>query len=196
VGERFFDASHVRQKLNHTICMYKGSPVYVDHVGGDTIQVFPVGGTPTPFNIEYTDPEFDYSEIPLGYCTYRNKAYYLAREPQRINSQGLTMRAILSEPVFDKNHQDLMFSKAFKDCILGNHPTYERALAKIADSHESCAVSRTVALQRVARGTYMALHRGRAVAISENKGRSFHPMESQASSLIRKRLEKAGIPLD
>ena len=199
MGERFFNESHIRQKLNGTICLIKGEPYIVHHLGGDTMECLPIGSsTKSAINVDYTSDDFDYTHIPLGYMAWRGTAHYLAREPQRINTQGLTIRAISFDPVINENTTTISLSKHFRDCILGKHPSFEKALKMISGDANTVSVpfDRHFAVQRVSRGMYTVLYRGRVVALSENRGSSFRVVECPCPSLIRTRLEKVGVVLD
>jgi hypothetical protein len=145
--------------------------------------------------VKYTDPEFDYSHIPLGYMQLKDQAYYLTREPQRIASQGLTPRAVRSFPAYPLNREHLIVRKEFINCVLGKHASYEEAITMLREGSQGVSIGRHMAIYRQSAKIFMADYRGRTVAISQNKGVSFSPVEHKATHLIVKRLRNHGVIL-
>lgn len=200
MGDKFFDAQHVRQKLNNTVCMYKGQPYYIVHEGiGEEVLAYSMDIDPRrdsakkPLSVSYTDKEFDYSEINLGYMNMDGTAYYVARDPRRINSQGLTSGALRITPALSMRDVGMM-RREFYDCIMGRHPSLKEALDKLSSGEaDSVAIARHFAIGKVSNKVYGVYHRSRLIALSTNRGQSFTPSTEEATHLIIKRLRNLGI---
>lgn len=198
MGDRFFNAEHSRMKLNGTICLYKGTPYYIRHVGeSEVVSCSPMDGTARDFPVAYTDPEFDYTHIPLGYMTTEDgQALYLAREPQRIHQQGLLYRALRTMGSMTCTQNQLegyVFRKQFVDCVLGKHVTFKEAMERLQGGAKGVSISRHMAVIRQSSRLYVIEYRGRTIAVSQNKGETFKAIEHEGAHLIMKRLQNNGV---
>lgn len=116
-------ARDLHQKLDNTLCRYKGRPVYVRVDSGRAgVHIYNVHDTNTPIDkIKATDPDFDVASIPLGYVQYRDRVYHLARIPVRRVKQGLDIRSIrvrnLDGSGGDILVNHLIFSKEFEEMV-------------------------------------------------------------------------------
>lgn len=198
MGEKFFNNDHVHQKLDRTICLYKGMPYYIRHNNTDeNVLCSPLDGLSKEFYVKYTDKDFDYTHIPLGYCDYGMDTFYLVREPQRIHQQGLTLRAIRSVGASRVSPDTVVFSPAFIECVTGVTRSFEETITRIKDTNAKGALlSRHMAIRRQNLKLYTIDYRGNTVAISQNRGRSFTPVEHDGVHLIIKRLRQHGVPIE
>lgn len=196
MGEKFFDVNHTHMKLDRTICLYSGVPYYIRHnTADDKVLCSPLDGKSRAFYVKYTNDDFDYTHIPLGYCDYRKDTYYLVREPQRINQQGLTTRAIRILGDRQVSPDSIVFSENFIDCVKGVSRDFESAIKMLREGARGVALSRHMAIRRQNLRIYTVDYRGNTVALSQNKGLSFTPVEHDGVHLIIKRLRQHKIPL-
>lgn len=196
MGEMFFNADHVHMKLDRTICLFKGIPYYIRHdTNDDRVRCASLDGLVKEFYIKYTDKDFDYTHIPLGYCNYGKETYYLVREPQRINQQGLTTRAIRVIGPSPMTLDNIIFNKAFVECVIGLQKDFSDALTLLHEGARGCALSRHMAIRRQSLKLYTIEYRGNTVSISQNRGRTFTPVEHDGVHLIIKRLRQHGVPM-
>lgn len=94
---------------------------------------------------------------PLGMCNIGKRTCYIERQPNRKMEQGL-IRSMLNETMISTSPEqqgamksiDIM-SKAFKTCVVGDHPSAHTVLAALKDpsiENESVAFHRDFALVR------------------------------------------------
>lgn len=120
------------QKLDSTVCRYKGQPVFVRVLDRGVITLYELPQAKKAIgNISANDPDFDIASVPLGYMQAEKQVYYLTRSPQRRVKQGVesrTLRYDLLAPgsnnsfKYSMNAGQIIVSKGFADMILGNYP--------------------------------------------------------------------------
>lgn len=150
----------LQQKLNATVCMYAGKPVWVEVVGA-TVIIADLPGGDNRREIKASDPLFDVSTPPLGYCD-ASPVKYLTRIPARRSVQGLSHRSLRSErlPIgFNQQRVEgtgdrIFFTRGFVDMVINKYRPLEDTLkylrGKINNHPEEmldAAVSRNIALQ-------------------------------------------------
>jgi hypothetical protein len=195
MGKEFFGAEDKKQKLNGTICMYKGSPVYVQAERDDdtTVTIQNLTGKNLPKKIKYTDEEFDYLNIPLGYLNYGQNAMYLSRQPARQYYQGLRAEYIMADGPRQHYVADYFMTSSMVSCILGDHPTFHKALEAVVDGEaQSRAFSRHLSVSREERRVGIN-YRGRLIGHKQVSGDAFVLMPTGEYSYLKMILEKHGV---
>lgn len=203
MGTAFYDDQHKRQKLNGTICLYKGIPYHIDarsDVPENMVRLIPIDGKrcargrPDDTLVDYRSPDFDYKATPLGYTNYNGAAYYMARCPDRISYQGLYVNALCTlagAPLSDK--YSWFLSKEIKDCILGKHPTLEQAEELIFDDWDSCAFDRHFAVARLGRKSISLMSRGRVIGSRNIKEEAYTLIPGKDKEHLMKVLKSKGV---
>jgi hypothetical protein len=151
----------LQQKLNGTVCMYDRKPVWVE-VQGATIIISDLPGGDNRRSIKATDPLFDISTPPLGYCD-GDRVLYLTRIPLRRSVQALSPRALKAErlPIGFNQQRDeraagerIFYTRGFVDMTMNKYRSLDDTLkylrGKIINHPEEmldAAVSRNIALQ-------------------------------------------------
>lgn len=146
------------QKLDSTICRYKGHP-YLIRVDGTSLHLYSLTNTKNRlFVISYTDDDFDIAGLPLGYMQSGDYVPYLSRSPLRRTKQGLDARALKIRNNNRNNNpgttvNSLLYSQGFVDMILNQYPSLNDCITTIRgkwmedpSSNASIAVSRNVCL--------------------------------------------------
>lgn len=142
----FLSLNDTRNRVHRTVCMFKDRPVYCQVEDVNLLKCRPLRSRPTGPDLEVwvQDSEFSYKSPPLGYLNYENAAWYVMRIPTRQIRAGLSPELLTTEPR-GINPADFLMTKAFEDCILGNHPSLANALEKLKKI-ASVAIHRHVAL--------------------------------------------------
>lgn len=199
MGTAYFDARSVTLRLDRTICIYKGMPVFVE--AGNrredwhnvTIHALPVGSTKGNI-VDYREPEFDYRAFPLGYINYSGgTAHYLMRVPSRQQAQGLSRGCIISSPEL-RSEGGWFRSQEMSDCILGKYPTLSECVDTIKTyKRRSTAFTRELSLEEDA-GTILLQYKGRNIGYQE--GDKYKLFPSRDRKMLRSIIEgQAGICL-
>ena len=120
------------QRLDQTICRYKGHPYYVRHGDMNTLYLYDLENRQTRLHvINKNDVELDISSVPLGYL--------------QLNKYSLNVDPLPGDRASIIN----IYSKAFKDMILGNYPPLFQTVEMLRASPESMSmcISRDIALK-------------------------------------------------
>ncbi len=190
MGDAYWDAHSVEMRLDETICLYQGKPVYVqvdrDRLGdGHTLKAYKLDGRMrNPTRVDYRTEDFDYRAFPLGYMNSDRNAYYLTRVPARQQKQGLERRQLRGIPELP-HMEGWFYGRDMEDCILGRYPSVPEALEKL-DTYavESIAVSRNVAIRMRSTGGTKLLYKGRTIGHRKADG-SFALIESKETKALR-----------
>ncbi len=135
------------QKLNGTICCYKGIPYHVEvpHTERTINEIFLThiydSGVKT-LKISPDDPEFDISNLPLGFMKSNSgHVYYLSRPTVRRTRQGTDSRWLRVTPLVPGVNPaykagDLVYSKGFYDSVMGNFTPLRENLENLRKFHK------------------------------------------------------------
>lgn len=146
------------QRLDHTICRYRGLPYYVRHDGDDLLLLYDLEqtrGNPV-HRIHSSDTDFDISTVPLGYFQVTpDTVIRVTRLPHRRFKQAIDADSIRYEFLPKTNHTERfsMFCAGFKDMIIDNYPNPLKVLERfkntrfISGTGPEVAISRDIALQ-------------------------------------------------
>lgn len=197
--EEYLSRDDARLRLNHTVCLYEGKPVYVrlDNEEYDSAcecriwdlhKVNDRGGRGK--KIDYRDKGFDAKNIELGYCQTGTTAVYLSRLPVRHNQQGLKQESVMGEP---SNIPYEFYSEDMSHCIMGKHRPLKTALAMLNDGYEKIPISRTLAVGWLDRTKIALYYKEQIVALKEDTTSRFNMISSKTSSFVMRIIDKQGV---
>lgn len=155
-------ARDLAQKLDGTICRYKGDPVLV-RVDDAVLNLYPVTDTRGKriARINPSDPDFDIAGVPLGYIQSADNinVWYLSRIPVRRTKQGLEPRSVRVRNISGTNvdhktpAQIVIYTEGFKQMVLNQYIPLGDAMKLLRDRWASdstpawqVAISRNIAL--------------------------------------------------
>lgn len=199
MGAAFYDEEQKRMKLDRTICLYKGNPVFIrtDTNEDYKVVVYPLGNPTQPIYVDYRDDDFDYLAFPLGYTNWRGAAYYVSRLPERQNAQGLAAHCVCVRPRNMPGLIEWHSSTEASNTIKGIYPTLDVALDTVSylpGKPKSVAFSRYFAIECVQRGIVTLNYRGRNVGVLENREfKKFRVNKSKDLSLILIAAKRVGV---
>jgi hypothetical protein len=169
--------THLR--LEKTVCMYKGVPVYCA-VSMDfpvnTVHYCPIETAMETQRARYkavlcTSDEFSAKVPELGYLNYDTNAWYLTRVPERKQRQGLVSTSVVSSPNINDMYDPhrWFFSEAMKDLLTNQYPTRREAIENVMNGIggipvKGSAFHKHCAIVRIDIGSIGLHYRGRLVA--------------------------------
>lgn len=206
MGKAYYSKEDAIRRLNETICMYDGSPVYVSldvpmDAPEHTVLCYPLKyfyatkkANPS-FKVLYTDPKFNYKQFPLGYgFSDKSGGMYFARIPDRKQSQGLS-HSTLRIDGRSTGLSGYFLSEAMENCIRGIYPTMEWAIEHARmDRFSVIPFHRKMAIAKIDRGLVCLKYRRRAVAILDGK-KSFKLLDTKDKNFLKNILSKEGVPV-
>ena len=179
-------AAEANRRLQRSVIMYDGYPVYVNGCADDRDGEVCVAITPLPkmrdeLSVKLNDPKLDYRNLPLGYVNGTREARYYLRRAYRHQIQGLCDANVTCANVKPDDgigglprFRDLFRSSGLVDCMKGVYPSLEEAKAQLDNpdgEKSSVAFHRTLALYKDPRlGYYKLLHRGEEIAWGSCEG--------------------------
>lgn len=197
--EEYLSRDDARLRLNHTVCMYQGKPVYVrldqeDFESQYECRVLDLhkvnNGGGRGKKVDYRDDAFEAKNIELGYCQTGTNAVYLSRLPIRHNQQGLKQESVMCEPSsigYD------FYSEDMAHCIMGKHRSLKTALAMLNDGYEKIPLSRTLAVGWLDRTKIALYYKEQVVALKEDTTSKFNIISSKTSSFVTRIIDKQGV---
>lgn len=193
-------------RLNGTLCFYKGEPVYVtvspdfpvNTVMVQSFKSYVLGQSNRRSNpIMITDDAFDAVPRPLGYVNYGGVGLFIGRLPERRPKQGLSPDAITvvgsNTAGFQGRH--IFATPEFLAMINNEYPSLEQSKLLIEEGRQSCAFSRTLCVGYVdGRNILGLMYRGRMVGLYNSRTDSFSLLPgSKEEKLLRFHLDKHGV---
>jgi hypothetical protein len=162
-GDKYETAEEIRFRLENTIVLYEGLPVFITKTRrGDELvddkdisrvyfQKMPFKRGQKEERRYLSSKKFDLKPFPMGYFNSEGKALYASRRPVRQNKQGLSANTLIID---DDGRQrggfgfeDIIRDQGFCDMILGVYPSFKDAGDIIdKDGCNSVAISRAFAL--------------------------------------------------
>lgn len=192
----YLNQQDASMRLHQTVCLYKGEPVFVqfNEEGSATkvtISYFDESKR-RPKTIHYTDPEFTYEPIRLGYMNTKGNTYFLSRSPVRRQKQGLTYNSISVSP-----KKSVFFSfpcLPLMKTIIGDYPTLKQAFKWMDEGKvEGVAVDRDVAFRRNDVDMYDILFKERTVGRYSLVTNQINWESTEMTSIIFRILESKGL---
>lgn len=162
-GDKYETAEEVRMRLEGTVVLYDGKPVYItrtslragaDEEGNEHDRVWfrplPYNNTEAEIRKLLSSRHFDLTPFKMGYMNHKGSAVFVERLASRQSKQGLcenncktvdfaTDRRVL-------NFAQLISSKGFVDMINGVYPSMEEAREMFRKRAGSVAISRRFCL--------------------------------------------------
>lgn len=147
------------QRLDHSICRYKGDPVYIRYAGTGTLFGYDLtnkadSGNPK-YKIDANDPNFDISTIPMGYFqASKNTVMYVSRKPGRIYKQGVNSDSLVCISLNKAGNREWdgsIYTAAFRDMILDKYPPLHASIKRmrVSTNRLEIAVTRDIAIEWV-----------------------------------------------
>lgn len=174
----------ITTRLNRTVCMYKGLPVYVtvepQDVKGSNIHIvrwYNLGDTSKCGTCDYREKEFSNSSPLLGYLYHDNRALYLTRIADRRFQLGLCIGNVHFGGS-SISYREIFLTKEMENCILGKHRTYAEAKKMLANGVESVPIHRHFAISKAGKNITNLHYRGETIAIKLSTAEEFsfiHP---------------------
>lgn len=150
----FFSRADANARLGGTLVLYKGEPVHVYEVVGNSAKDFAAVIVPLTNNakdqvVPLDKDLFDFRPVPLGYCNYLADAIYLSRIPRRQWKQGLHV-GILEATVNGKRYGKFNTATiCLADTVRGKYPSLSDAFNTCEkDRMNSCAFSRLFSINK------------------------------------------------
>lgn len=145
---KFINWDDLRMRLNRCVCFYMNEPYYVDtdspELAFPNINLKTIIGNKHFKSISHEDPYLISDSPSLGYMNYSNQSFYLKRNPQRAQNQGLRTSNISPSP-----GGNWWYAQPFYDTLKGTYPTLDKAYKNIINGDLSCAFSRRFCLSRI-----------------------------------------------
>jgi hypothetical protein len=164
-GDKYETHEEIQFRLNNTVVMYDGKPVYITQVrqpedleeanGKEIARVFfselPYNGRGKEERKYLSSRKFDLSPFKMGYVNYKGEALFCSRKPIRQNQQGLSAKTLSITDIKGRVSDNASFGnliahQSFADMVAGKYPGF----AEVGDMLEnkessSVAVSRCFA---------------------------------------------------
>lgn len=195
------------RRLEGTVCLWKGEPYYVTlrngygmpPLGHEEVNLLSINDSNkiktkgSYITVNYTEDDFVYRCIELGYMNYDGSAYFLGRMPNREFHQGLSENNIYDAEGKIRNRSGWFGSKSLYDCILGKHPTLDEVMERIGDV-ESIAFDRNFAVAKLDRKRLLLKHRGQVIGWMSADDSKFSVFKNRSNAFIQPILDEKKIP--
>lgn len=208
MAEAYDSQGRKERRLDRSVCMYDGKPVYVrtvdpwrrDRLAADEVIVMSLEKAGELINkydipadaytkIKYTEDKFSAASFPLGYYNGPLGADYLTRMPAKLGNAGLTMNHIRSER---GGHS--MFTKSMENCIIGEYPSLDEAIITVTNRVKvSCAFAREFAIGKLGRDILTLEFRGHTIGLWDATSKRFKLFPAKTNSLISSELKDLGV---
>jgi hypothetical protein len=210
-GDKYETQEEVKFRLENTVVMYDGEPVYITSVANveaeDKAEIARVFFQTLPYNPRnksvrkyLSSKKFDLAPFKMGYMNHGGEAIFVSRIPIRQNRQGLSQGATLFKDIRGRNAENINFSHmiqspGFVEMVQGKYPSFKDAGALLADKESSSvAISRSFAFAiDNDLDALLLLHRGQKCGIamrgddSIKLPKKFH--------FLREEMEECRIPI-
>lgn len=146
-------------RIAGTVVRYEGKSVFVEEVTGEERcrVYFPKEDETKTLN--YNDPRFDYSSVPLGYVNHRGHAHYTMRQPHRRWKQGVGRDCFKVK----SGERGVFNSRGMHDAVEGIYPSFDEACRLVRDEGAtSVAYHRDWAIKR-GDGYFRLMYKGTQV---------------------------------
>lgn len=169
-GDKYETAEEVRARLEHTVVMYDGQPVYIskcqvpedmaekDEIARVFFYELPVlpGGRAKETRKYLSSKKFDLAPPKMGYMNFNvpgdgNRAIFVQRAPLRQYKQGLCQAVVTYTDPRGRRDEHINFNmmiadQGFVDMLAGKYPDFKQAGEMLGDkAQDSVAVSRSFA---------------------------------------------------
>lgn len=153
-------------RLSNSFVRYDGVPVFVQGVHDmNQLDVFFPKEKNTKV-MDWNDPKFDFSSVPLGYVNTERGAIYSFRQPHRKYKQGVSKDCFRLQG--KSSTGDVFNDQGMYDCIAGVYPSFADTIAQVTANGGGRAYHRHWMLFRNAEGEISIQHRGIKVGVVKN----------------------------
>lgn len=163
-GDKYETAEEVRFRLENTVVLYDGRPVWITRVrdpepaDGEIARVY-FNELPLRANRQeetrkfLSSRKFDLSPFKMGYMNLDGDVVFLSRTPVRQNRQGLSAGSCTISDVTGQRNREHGFGQIidrqeFVDMVMSNYPSFKEASDMIRDGATGVALSNQYALRR------------------------------------------------
>jgi len=196
MGLEYNDHQDTIMRLDGTICMYDKEPYYITVAGTkNTVHLHDLSaGNKHIKTVKYTEDTFSYKPFPLGYLNIEDKAYFMARSPDRRQKQGLCHNLIRFANTPPRG--TWFATSEMKKCIKGEYPSIDEVKEAIFTGRSNkLAFHRFCALERINSTNLGLLFRNRLIGkITQHQSR-FDVFEGPETSFLYRVLPKYGVTL-
>jgi hypothetical protein len=209
MGVKFFNVNKRNTRLNNTVCLYEGEPVYVactpslhtDPPLKETevyITHLPKktgAGTKASKTVvvDYTDDKFSYIAFQLGYADVGQGVAYISRNPSRTQHAGLSDFNVLFDGDVNSLSNRLLKSHELYRCIKGLYTSFDEALLTIdSGQRTACAIDRYFAIEEDGNVLYL-YYRTNTIGIKTQNREDFTIFPSKGYPLLKEELDRVGI---
>lgn len=163
-GDKYETAEEVKFRLENTVVLYDGKPVYINRVSvpgpEDIDEVARVFFKELPFDLKDREKEvrkylsskkFDLAPFRMGYMNHPNGVFFVSRTPLRQNRQGLSAGVVkLFDVKGEKSNwvsfSDMISCQGFSDMVNNVYPDFKQAGEVVGDGKtDSVAISQSFA---------------------------------------------------
>lgn len=179
-GDKYETLEEIKFRLEQTIVLYDGKPVYIGRVNmpgeqdaGEIARVYfkelPLKeGGPKEVRKYLSSRKFDLTPFKMGYFNHNGRAVFASRTPVRQNKQGLSKQSLVLKtlglnPITDRevSFTEVVTSQGFIDMIEGSYPSFDGAVPLLKEDAGSVALSQSFALSfDDDLGIFILFHRG------------------------------------
>lgn len=149
-----FPERDLSQRLDQTVCRYKGFPYYVRYHDIGVLALYSLTNRSKIIHrISPDDIDFDVSSLPLGYYQQSdNSVIYCSRKPQRLYKQGITVDGLAYARLPGSINLGIginIFCQGFVDMVTEKYPPLEVALEHLrrTEGNSEICISRDIALK-------------------------------------------------
>lgn len=199
VAEAYLNQHDLDLRLDRTICMYDGVPVYVRTYGlrhnHPLIDIFKLNGQIYKAwkTIDHKEDLFCDRATKLGYLNYGDSAYYLERVPHRHQNQGLRVTNLHTVPGLSRYGNDWFVGKEMEQCILGKYPSYTTAIKSIESGTTGVAIHRCLSISLIDSRSRGLFYKGRLVAMWDSAAEQWDYLKNPDISYIERIIRKLGV---
>ena len=200
MAEEYLNQHDLDLRLDRTICMYEGTPVYVrtmaDRLRHPQIAIYRLDGQLYKAwkIIDHKEDSFVDRATKLGYLNYSGSAYYLERVPYRHQNQGLKSSNIRELPGLSRYGTEWFTGENMKDCILGKYPSYLEATSLMdKKGHFGVAIHRCLAVSLIDSRSKGLFYKGRLVAMWNEITGQWDYLRSSDCAYIERIIRKLGV---
>lgn len=168
------DYQYAAQRLNQSVVMKDGLPVFIHNIDGKGLVVYEICGYHTGKQIARLE-DFDLTPLQLGYINTDNKALYLQRIPHRKYRQGLAQQNL-----YCVGNKISVFDRALVNLVGNRYPKVSFILEELFNENiKSRAFSKKWAIGRGRdRDFYNLLYKDRLSGTVSVKDESFKLTDS------------------
>lgn len=210
-GDKYETAEEVKFRLENTVVMYDGDPVYITSVGNvdveDKAEIARVFYQPLPYNQRnkairkyLSSKKFDLAPFKMGYMNHGGEAIFVSRLPVRQNRQGLSQGTTVFKDIRGRNAEQMNFAAmlsapGFVEMVHGKYPSFKDAGTLLADKESSSvAISRSFAFAiDNDLDALLLLHRGQKCGIAPRGDDSIKLPKK--FHFLREEMEECRIPI-